>query len=135
MDTLIIVMVMLGVGLCWMSDFRHLPADRKRNVTADLPFRKELPAEDLSEDRSNDALHLHQIATAQVFLNENPHADLSRVKCLLRAMLPARFHKAVDMLRQHQDPKVIIHITGGQNIVAPHAKHIVQETAGKKPAG
>lgn len=61
------------------------------------------------------------IANAQGFLNENSRVDLSRVKCLLRAMFPEQYHGAIDHLREHQDPQVIINILGGNHIVAPNA--------------
>ena len=38
------------------------------------------------------------IARAQGFLNENSRVDLSRVKCLLRAMFPEQYHCAIDNL-------------------------------------
>lgn len=68
-----------------------------------------------------DVCYQTQIANAQGFLNENSSVDLSRVKCLLRAMFPEQYHGAIDNLREHQDPQVIINILGGNHIVAPNA--------------
>lgn len=73
-----------------------------------------------------DSLYLNQITSAQEFLNENPRADLSRVKCLLRKMLPKAYHEVIDQLKQHQDPKVIINIHGGHNLIAPDASEVKQ---------
>ena len=73
-----------------------------------------------------DTLYLNQITSAQEFLNENPRADLSRVKCLLRKMLPKAYHEVIDKLKQHQDPKVIINIHGGHNLIAPDASEAKQ---------
>lgn len=73
-----------------------------------------------------DSLYLNQITSAQEFLNENPRADLSRVKCLLRKMLPKAYHEVIDQLKQHQDPKVIINIHGGHNLIAPDAREAKQ---------
>lgn len=73
-----------------------------------------------------DPVYLQQISAAQEFLNENLHADISRVKCLLRSMLPARYHGLIDKLRQHLDPQLIVTIFGGQNLVAPNARKAVQ---------
>lgn len=73
-----------------------------------------------------DSLYLNQITSAQEFLNENPRADLSRVKCLLRKMLPKAYHEVIDKLKQHQDPKVIINIHGGHNLIAPDASEAKQ---------
>lgn len=68
------------------------------------------------------------IARAQGFLNnENSRVDLSRVKCLLRAMFPEQYHCAIDNLREHQDPQVIINILGGNHIVAPNAQEAYQQ--------
>lgn len=73
-----------------------------------------------------DSLYLNQITSAQEFLNENPRADLSRVKCLLRKMLPKAYHEVIDKLKQHQDPKVIINIHGGHNLIVPDASEAKQ---------
>lgn len=73
-----------------------------------------------------DTLYLNQITSAQEFLNENPRADLSRVKCLLRKMLPKAYHEVIDQLKQHQDPKYIINIHGGKNLIALNPKEAKQ---------
>ena len=65
--------------------------------------------------------YIRQIAMAQEFLNENRNADLSRVKCLLHKMLPREYYDAIEGLKEHQDPKVIFKINGGQNVIAPNA--------------
>lgn len=74
-----------------------------------------------------DACYQTLIASAQGFLNENSSVDLSRVKCLLRAMFPKQYHGAIDSLREHQDPQVIINILGGNHIVAPNAQEAYQQ--------
>ena len=76
--------------------------------------------------------YLNQISMAQEFLNENSNADLSRVKCLLRKMLPKKYHDVIETLKQHQDPKVIYNIYGGDNIIAPNAEHVESK---QKPKG
>ena len=60
---------------------------------------------------------MRQIAQAHVFLNENRNADLSRVKCLLHKMLPREYYDAIESLQEHQDPKIILQINGGNNAV------------------
>ncbi len=88
-------------------------------------LHKNVPTSIVSE--TLDTTYLSQLAKAQEFLNENPKADLSRVKCLFRAMFPEHYHHAIDKLKQHQDPQTIINILGGQNVVAPNAKTAHQD--------
>ena len=71
-------------------------------------------------------LYLYQIAEAQVYLNENHQADLSHTQCLLRRMLPAPYHEAIDRLRERQDVRVIYNIYGGVHQHAPNATHAEQ---------
>ena len=71
-------------------------------------------------------LYLYQIAEAQVYLNENHQADLSRTQCLLRRMLPAPYHGMIDRLREHQDARVIYNIYGGVHQHVPNATHAEQ---------
>ena len=71
-------------------------------------------------------LYLRQIAEAQAYLNENRHADLSHTQCLLRRMLPAPYHEAIDRLREHQDAQAIYNIYGGVHQHAPNATHAEQ---------
>ena len=37
-------------------------------------------------------IYLHMIRKAQEFMNENHYADISRVHCLLRKMMPKEYH-------------------------------------------
>ena len=41
-------------------------------------------------------IYLFQIRMAQEFLNENHHADVSRIHCLLRKMLPREYYDLID---------------------------------------
>ena len=66
--------------------------------------------------------YLKQIAAAQEFINENRNADLFQTKCLLRKMLPKKYHDLIESLKEQQDPQIFIQITGGNNIIAPKAK-------------
>lgn len=65
--------------------------------------------------------YLVQIAKAQEFLNENRNADISRVKCLMRKILPKEYHDVIESLKEHQNPQIIYEISGGSNIIAPNA--------------
>ena len=82
------------------------------------------------EDAISKTLHLtylDQIASAQTYLNENHQADLSRVQCLLRKMLPEPYHKAIADLRENQDPSIIYNIFGGVHQHAPNATRVEQK--------
>lgn len=82
------------------------------------------------EDAISEVLHvtyLDQIASAQAYLNENHQADLSRVQCLLRKMLPEPYHKAIADLRENQDPSIIYNIFGGVHQHAPNATRAEQK--------
>lgn len=81
--------------------------------------------------KAYDAVYTSQIAKAQEFLNENRSADLSRMKCLLHKLLPKEYFDQIEQLREHQDPQCILHIHGGQNLIAPKAK-LVKQDLGKK---
>lgn len=71
--------------------------------------------------------YLDQIASAQAYLNENHQADLSRVQCLLRKMLPDPYHKAIADLHENQDPSIIYNIFGGVHQHAPNATRAEQK--------
>lgn len=71
-------------------------------------------------------LYYNQIARAQAFLEENSHADLSRVKCLLRMMMPKEVHDEIEKLHECRDPHITYNILGGNNLLAPQAKTIKQ---------
>ena len=82
------------------------------------------------EDAISKTLHLtylDQIASAQAYLNENHQADLSRVQCLFRKMLPEPYHKAIANLRENQDPSVIYNIFGGVHQHAPNVTRAEQK--------
>ena len=73
-----------------------------------------------------DSIYRTQILMAQEFLNENPNADLSRVKCLLYKLLPREYFDYIEKLRQHQSTQTIINIMGGHNVIAPNGKEVHQ---------
>lgn len=71
---------------------------------------------------------IHQIQMAQEFLNENHHADISRLQCLLRKMMPKEYHELIDSIKENQNPIIYkIEINGGNNIIAPNAKEVVRQ--------
>ena len=51
-------------------------------------------------------IYLHMIRKAQEFMNENQHADISRLHCLLRKMMPKEYHGLIDQIKECQDPHV-----------------------------
>ena len=73
------------------------------------------------------------IRQAQEFMNENHYADISRVHCLLRKMMPKEYHDLIDQIKECQDPHVIFNINGGNNLIAPNASQADQKVV-EKPA-
>mgnify|MGYP007027033072 CR=1 FL=1 len=77
--------------------------------------------------------YLYMIQQAQEFMNENHYADISRLHCLLRKMMPKEYHDLIDQIKECQDPHVIFNIHGGNNLIAPNASQAEQKV-GEKPA-
>ena len=73
------------------------------------------------------------IRQAQEFMNENHFADISRLHCLLRKMMPKEYHDLIDQIKECQDPHVIFNIHGGNNLIAPNASQAEQKVE-EKPA-
>lgn len=67
------------------------------------------------------------IRQAQEFMNENHYADISRLHCLLRKMMPREYHDLIDQIKECQDPHVIFNINGGNNLIAPNASQAEQK--------
>ena len=77
--------------------------------------------------------YLYMIQQAQEFMNENHYADISRLHCLLRKMMPKEYHGLIDQIKECQDPHVIFNIHGGNNLIAPNASQAEQKVE-EKPA-
>lgn len=77
--------------------------------------------------------YLKMIYEAQEFMNENHFADVSRVHCLLRKMMPKEYHELIDQIKECQDPHVIFNIQGGNNLIAPNAIHAEQTIQDNPP--
>ena len=73
------------------------------------------------------------IRQAQEFMNENHYADISRLHCLLRKMMPREYHDLIEQIKECQDPHVIFNIHGGNNLIAPNASQAEQKVE-EKPA-
>ena len=71
-------------------------------------------------------VYQQQIDLAQEFLNENPQADVSRVQCLLRKIIPTLYHPFIDKLHCQHTMGNTINVWGGQNQIAPQAKFASQ---------
>lgn len=71
-------------------------------------------------------VYQQQIDLAQEFLNENPQADVSRVQCLLRKIIPTLYHPFIDKLHCQHTIGSTINVWGGQNQIAPQAKFATQ---------
>ena len=50
--------------------------------------------------------YLYMIRQAQEFMNENHYADISRLHCLLRKMMPKEYHDLIGQIKECQDPHV-----------------------------
>ena len=75
--------------------------------------------------------YLYMIRQAQEFMNENHFADISRLHCLLRKMMPKEYHDLIDQIKECQDPHVIFNINGGNNLIAPNASQAEQQVEEK----
>ena len=64
-------------------------------------------------------------------MNENHFADISRLHCLLRKMMPKEYHDLIDQIKECQDPHVIFNIHGGNNLIAPNASQAEQKVEEK----
>lgn len=73
------------------------------------------------------------IRKAQEFMNENHFADISRLHCLLRKMMPKEYHDLIDNIKECQDPHVIFNISGGNNLIAPNANQVELKVQEKAP--
>ncbi len=71
-------------------------------------------------------IYIHMICKAQEFMNENHYADISRVHCLLRKMMPKEYHDLIDQIKECQDPHVMFNVNGGNNVIAPNASQAKQ---------
>lgn len=76
-------------------------------------------------------IYLFQIRMAQEFINENSHADISRLQCLLRKMIPQEYHKLINEIKERQEPTVF-NIYGGQNVIAPNARVVYKDSLGNE---
>lgn len=70
------------------------------------------------------------IRKAQEFMNENHYADISRVHCLLRKMMPKEYHDLIEQIKECQDPHVMFNVNGGNNVIAPNASQAEQNIQG-----
>lgn len=78
-------------------------------------------------------IYLHMMRKAQEFMNENHFADISRLHCLLRKMMPKEYHDLIDNIKECQDPYVIFNISGGNNLIAPNANQVELKVQEKAP--
>lgn len=74
-------------------------------------------------------IYLEQIKAAQEFLHENHNADVSRLQCLLRKMMPETYYKEIDKISQVTEEMPLsvfnntqINVSGGTNQIAPQAQ-------------
>lgn len=72
------------------------------------------------------SIYEHQLQQAQEFVSENSKADVSRLRDLLRKIMPAKFHQAIDDIKETGVTRSF-QINGGQNQILPNAKVGVQK--------
>lgn len=71
-------------------------------------------------------VYARQIINAQEYLDSNGHADLSQLKCLLRKLMPKEYYDEIDKLHEREGNTFAYIVNGGQNLIAPNARHAVQ---------
>jgi len=53
-----------------------------------------------TEREVSDHIYRHQLQKAAEFLKKNHHADLSRLQCLLRTMMPEEYYALIEELSE-----------------------------------
>lgn len=84
-----------------------------------------------TEREISDHIYRHQLKCAAEFLRKNHHADVSRLQCLLRSMMPEEYYSLIDELKEDVASPTFYSITGGQNVIAPNATTANQNFYGK----
>ena len=84
-----------------------------------------------TEREISDHIYRNQLQCAAEFLHKNHHADVSRLQCLLRLMMPKEYYPQIDELKEDVTSTTSYSITGGQNIIAPNATTANQNFYGK----
>jgi len=79
-----------------------------------------------TEREISDHIYRNQLQKAAEFLKKNHHADVSRLQCLLRAMMPKEYYPLIEELTEDTSNNGLYTINGGHNIIAPNATSAVQ---------
>lgn len=71
-------------------------------------------------------IYEQQLQQARLFVHENSKADVSRLRDLLRKIMPAEYHAEIDKIKE---AKAFNHyeINGGSNQILPNAKIAIQK--------
>ena len=94
---------------------------RKISVNRELSFFEF----DQIEEATARSIYEDQLCKADEFLKNNHHADVSRLQCLLRKMLPKEYHSRIDELKEYSSVSNYS-ISGGNNMIAPNATTAIQ---------
>lgn len=75
--------------------------------------------------RNENLIYKRQMEQAQQFVNENSKTDISRLRELLRKIMPTRLYPEIEKIKE---PKAIqnIQINGGENQILPNAGSAMQ---------
>lgn len=84
----------------------------------------------VAAQESTQMVYITQLASAQEFLNHNRNADLSKLKCLLRQLMPQEYYGAIDKLHEREDTGTVYIVNGGINQIAPNAEQAKQNING-----
>lgn len=76
-------------------------------------------------------VYTEQIAYAQDYLDDNCNTDLSKLKCLLRYLMPREYYGEIDKLHERKDSETVYIINGGNNLIAPNARLAKQQVEEK----
>ena len=85
-----------------------------------------------TEREVSDHIYRYQLKCAAEFLRKNHHADVSRLQCLLRSMMPKEYYPMIEDLKEDVASTTSYSITGGQNVIAPNATTATQNFYGKQ---
>lgn len=85
-----------------------------------------------TEREISDHIYRNQLKRAAEFLHKNHHADVSRLQCLLRSMMPKEYYPMIEDLKEDVATTTSFLITGGQNVIAPNATTASQNIYGNQ---
>ena len=79
-----------------------------------------------TEREVSDHIYRNQLQKSAEFLKKNHHADVSRLQCLLRSMMPEEYYPLIDELAEDTFSHTAYSISGGNVQILPNATSAVQ---------